>query len=117
MPAFPVEVHPIVQMDGFSASEPDTLVQTEMEAGPPKVRRRFTAAYEPLQVSWVVNFAQLLVFRNWFRTELAGGAVPFDMWHPLEDRFVLAQFPKSGLPSYAPYGTHWKISATVWILP
>ncbi len=35
---------------GFSEQAPDTLIRTQMEAGPPKVRRRFTAGIRTMDL-------------------------------------------------------------------
>ena len=109
MATWPVWMPVRPQMDGFSGQAPDPLLQSSMEAGEPKTRRRYTATYVPLQVSWVVDLSVLNAFLDWIRDELADGA--------LRDTPCRAKFPKEGLPSYAPHGAKWKISATVWLLP
>lgn len=73
------------------------LLETPMDAGPPKVRRRFTAAPTPLTGSMTVDVAQLAIFQTFIRDTLLGGAVPFDWVRPSTSDACVMQFKKKGV--------------------
>lgn len=53
-----------------------------MDAGPAKVRRRFTAAVHPITINFILSDAQLQTFDDFYVETLEGGALPFDWVHP-----------------------------------
>jgi hypothetical protein len=77
-PAWPntLPEHPL--REGYGERDPDTLLQTEMDAGAPKARQRFTAGTREIRCRVKLqNQAQkdaLVAFRQ---ATLAGGALPF----------------------------------------
>jgi pimeloyl-ACP methyl ester carboxylesterase len=66
----------------YEEKQPETLLRTEMDAGPAKVRRRFTAAPRPLRVMLRMTSAQVGLFEGFVREELMDGALPFAWAHP-----------------------------------
>ena len=53
-----------------------------MDAGPDKVRRRFTAGVRPLTMMMIVDESQFSTLDDFFVTTLAGGALRFDLTIP-----------------------------------
>jgi len=69
-------------ISGYSGAPGDGLIRTSMDAGPPKVRRRFTAVLEPVSGYIVVTPEQFTFFRTWYDNVLLNGALRFGWVHP-----------------------------------
>jgi hypothetical protein len=68
----------------YNEMAPDMAVRTEMDAGPAKVRRRFTAAPRPFPgIEFSLTFAQYATFDDFYVTTLQGGALSFNWQHPI----------------------------------
>jgi len=72
-------------MDGYGEAASQQQLRSGMDAGPDKVRRRFTAASRPLQGKIVVNQAQFSFFKNWYDNVLLGGTLRFGWVEPWSD--------------------------------
>jgi len=53
-----------------------------MDAGPAKVRRRFTAGVTPVAGTMIMTAAQLATFETFFNTTLLGGTLRFSWTKP-----------------------------------
>ncbi|MGE0256916.1 MAG: hypothetical protein AB7N54_20005 [Alphaproteobacteria bacterium] len=71
-----------VLLDGYDEAFPDVMLRTQMDAGPAKVRRRFTAAVVPMQVTVPLTRTQVATLATFFNDTLEGGTLPFDWVHP-----------------------------------
>ena len=75
------------------------VLRTDMDAGPAKQRRRFTAAPRAVSLSFEpVSGFYVTQFEAFFSNDLAMGALAFDMPHPITDlvnrfRFVAGDEP------------------------
>lgn len=67
---------------GYSDSFPDMLIRTQMDAGPAKIRRRYTAAIRPIQMSFEMTKVEVDILEAFYVTTLGGGALPFNFNHP-----------------------------------
>ena len=79
---WPVTLPQFVSVEGFQETPPDLLLRTQMDAGPPKVRRRFTAGVRGFKATVRLTQAQVQVLDAFFVGTLAGGALSFDWTHP-----------------------------------
>lgn len=84
--------------DSFYEEAPDLDIETQMDAGPPKVRRRFTAADYPLGGEMVVSDAQWVVLWTFYLDYTR--ALPFDFVHPLSEETLKVKFAKSPRRQY-----------------
>lgn len=57
-------------------------VRTNMEIGPPKVRRRFTRTMRGVRVSFTMDHAQAMQLRDYFEVDLQGGVLEHSFRHP-----------------------------------
>lgn len=71
--------------DGWSETEADTVIRTETEAGPMKMRRRYTGVVSQIQASCVLTLAQYRAFRTWLRTDVQQGSLPFILPDPTDN--------------------------------
>lgn len=68
---------PLATDYGFDIT--DATVRTDMDSGPARVRRRFTAAPDMLSASWKFTEAQMAIFRTFFEADAQHGAAWFDL--------------------------------------
>jgi len=93
-----------------------------MDAGPAKVRRRFTSGPIPLTVSLIMTSTQLNAatpngFDAFYVTDCARGATEFTWTNPRTAGGVTMRFV--GVPKYEPVGSsaNWRVTFDVEILP
>lgn len=97
---------------GYEINPEDPILRTQMDAGPDRVRRRFTAIPSRIPVSWRFTEAQLALFEAWHKHEALDGAAWFTISlanglgiSAMEARFTKP--PKKPLLS----GMNWEVSA------
>ncbi|MGE0256925.1 MAG: hypothetical protein AB7N54_20245 [Alphaproteobacteria bacterium] len=114
---WPGELPDDVLVEGYREAFPDLLVRTEMDAGPAKVRRRFTAAVRPLSVRLDLDREQVDDLDEFFSDDLEHGALPFDWTHPRTGDAVTFRFTRP--PEIRPDGdgTVWLAELQLEILP
>lgn len=69
-------------VEGYQEQTPNIVVRTKMDAGPPKVRKRFTAGIRPITGSLDLTAAQVATLDTFVMTTLKGGVETFDWTHP-----------------------------------
>ncbi len=108
-PTWPASLPQRVAVDGYGEGPPDTTVRTRMDAGPAKVRRRFTAGVRPLSLQIDLD--------GFFGTTLLGGALAFDWVHPRTQAAVTLRFVRP--PAYRPLASDaaWQAVLQLEILP
>lgn len=79
---------PNLQLAPLSATRLDNRIQSAMDAGPPKVRRRYTGTVKICQCYIQLNGAELAIFWEFWKTTLGDGALPFDWEDPETDDTV-----------------------------
>lgn len=60
----------------------DNLIRTQVSAGPPKVRRRFTASRIQARASFILKREQYDTLKQWFESELEHGVQAFSFRNP-----------------------------------
>lgn len=115
-PVWPVSLPQDPLIDGYDERAPDVLARTEMDAGPDKVRRRFTAGVRPMRLTVALTRTQVQTLDDFHVTTLQGGALPFDWTHPRTLATVAFRFTEP--PSYKPQSqTDWLAALALEILP
>ena len=116
MPTWPNTLPATPQADSFRETVPTTLVRTEMEQGPAKVRRRSTAGVRKLSMSFVMSKAQIATLETFITTALSGGALAFDYTHPRSGASLSCRFRQ--MPEYASLnGVFFKVAIELEVLP
>lgn len=116
-PVWPLSLPQRPLAQGFNEQVPNTLIRTQMEAGPPKVRRRFTAGIRTMDMQLRITPAQVDALDVFYDSTLQGGALPFDWVHPRTGVAATYRFVEP--PSYATMarGRLWTATLKLEILP
>jgi len=120
-PAWPQSLPQKPLLNGLAEQAPNTLLRSNMETGPAKVRRRYTAGVRKFPVSFVLTEAQVATMDTFLQETLLGGALKFDWLHPRTGAAVTFRIiPESEetLNTYTPLGRgYWSTSLQVEALP
>ena len=95
MIVWPSELPQHVLASGYSESLGEGRLRTQMEAGPMKVRRRFSAVARPVSTSFRVSPDGKARIERFWREEIGDGSLPFLM--PDQTRDALALLTDDGL--------------------
>jgi hypothetical protein len=105
-----------VLREGYAERPAKTAIRTEMEAGPAKVRRRFSAGVRPLSIAVELTRAQAGTLLAFFADTLEGGALPFEWAHPRSGEAVRLRFVEE--PEVTPLAPDtWRAALRLEILP
>lgn len=81
-PSWPGTLPAYVLEQGYSEQVADQLLETQMDAGSAKTRRRYTRNNRVFTVEIAMDETQSQSFETFFDTTLAGGSLAFDWLHP-----------------------------------
>lgn len=70
---------PLPTIQGYSVQPNDSILRTEMEAGPARQRRRFTQTPTRVGVRWVMRQDQFALFESWYRFQAREGGAWFEI--------------------------------------
>ncbi len=103
---------------GYADGEGDGLIETQPDVGPPITRRRSAAVVRPLSGSMRMTKAQIAILSTFFRTTLAGGALPFSFPDPTFGGTILVKFPKGSQPSWQQTAVgFYRVNVSLVVLP
>jgi len=106
MAVWPVTLPSYVLENGYNEQFPKNIVETEMESGAPKVRRRFTKVFRRFNCAMTMTAAQAATFETFYFTTCSSGAESFDWVHPRTRAAMTLRFSGSP-PSFQPYGGNY----------
>lgn len=82
---------PACVQDWQEENEP-VVIRTEMDGGPPKVRRRYSAPIRSITATMFLTNDQYLILRDFFDQALAGGVNYFEFTHPWSGEDLVLRF-------------------------
>jgi hypothetical protein len=117
MPAWPGTLPTAPEGPGYQEQAPNVSIRTEMDAGPPKLRRRYTAGIRTFTFSWLLSKTQVATLDTFFVTTLQGGSLSFDgLNHPRTGAATTWRFVAP--PTYSYLGPDaWRCQTQVEVLP
>lgn len=116
MPTWPTTLPATPLLDRFRETAPNTLIRTEMEQGPAKMRQRTTAGVRTLSVNYLLSAAQVTTLDTFYVSDTAGGSIPFDYTHPRTGDALSCRFKSP--PEYAPgNGLYFMTTLSLEIMP
>lgn len=120
MPSWP-EFMPEPVFDAISIGSPvGAILRTDMDAGPAKQRKRFTATPRPVALSFEpISAFNLARFEAFYTNDLAWGALAFEMPHPISDVVNRFRFVASDEPwDVSPIGKDaYRLNVSLELLP
>ena len=72
----------ILLMDGLSAKRSSNVIRTQMDAGPKKTRRRYTASTKNFTGKMLLDASKRFELERFYRVTLADGALRFNFTDP-----------------------------------
>jgi hypothetical protein len=81
-------------MERFRETPADTVLRTQMDTGPAKLRQRTTAGVAKLSLSYVLSAEQAQDLEDFYEDDLAGGALAFSFTHPRKGVTVSCRFTR-----------------------
>ena len=113
---WPLSLPQVLSADGYEEVEPELRLRTNMDAGPAKVRRRFTAGVRPVKTQLRFSLNQKDDFKTFYNDTLAGGSLSFNWVLPGTE--TAAEYRFVSPPSYTPLGgANWIVNLDMEILP
>lgn len=106
MPTWPATLPTYVLEGGYQEQLPQNVVETEMETGPMKSRRRFTKVFRKFQMAIILDQAQAATFETFYLATCASGSIPFDWVHPRTRANMVFRFSQPP-PQYVPFGGNY----------
>ena len=107
-PGWPVSL-PVPLVQGITYTPGQNTIRTPMDAGPAKVRRRFTAVPETLAFNLVLTGAQVQVLQDFVEITLSD-VLPFDWIDFRKPTGTAVTYRFTKRPSYSPRsaaGNRW----------
>jgi hypothetical protein len=121
MPTWPASLPQKPLVDGYEERTPSTLVRTQMDKGPDKVRRRHTAGTRTFAQQLELSGSQVSTLESFIDSDLDGGALQFDWQHPRTGanvKFRFVPLDESTLVSYSTIGDDvYRVQMQLEILP
>jgi hypothetical protein len=105
------------ELAGYGEGMGKQVLRTEMDAGPAKLRRRFTAAPRPYTMPMTLSGAQLEALVDFWSDDCQGGALAFTMRHPRDaEETILCRFTEE--PKWTALGGGvFRVALELEILP
>lgn len=100
MATWPASLPQSFMFDGFSEQKDSQVLRTGMDSGPPKQRRKFSAAGVQLKGRMFMDDTQVTTLEAFFDNTLFGGSIEFDFPHPRTGATVIVVFPAGVHPIY-----------------
>jgi hypothetical protein len=116
MTDWPASLPQYLSVQGFSEEIPNTMLRSNVDTGPAKLRRRYTAAPEPIVGTITCTSAQVDTFRTFFETTLNGGTTSFNWVHPRKQTAATFRFTETPKVS-ALGGDGFRIGLKMEIMP
>lgn len=81
-PTWPASLPQYVQEGGYQEQLQDQTVESQMDTGPAKIRRRFTKSIRKFQITLLMTAAQADAFETFWQDTCLGGSIPFNWVNP-----------------------------------
>lgn len=113
VPSWPDDL-PRIMRSGYGRTLPDGRMATKSDSGPPRVRRRYSAAPAPMQATIDVSVDQRQRFWRFWLEDTASGSLPW--WAPDWTIDGLSLTDETGAVLTDESGTELLIAATILVM-
>lgn len=115
---WPAELQQVLNTSGFANQFVDTVIRTQMDSGPDKIRRRSTTGPEPIKGSILIPTSLYATMKSFYDTDTAGGSLEFLWAHPITRDPAYFRF--TAPPDITPVGAgglQWNVDLALEIVP
>lgn len=117
VPAWPAGLPQKLFVSGYSHGFANVAIKSDMDAGPPKVRRRFTAGVEPVSGTIIVTSSQLDTLDTFYNTTTLGGTLRFS-WTVPPAHYAACEMRFTDVPRWTAIDPeNYEVSLALEILP
>lgn len=116
VPSWPTTLPQQLFVNGYSQSFAETTIKSDMDAGPAKVRRRFTAGVEPVSGTMLLTETQLGYLRTFFVDTLLGGSLRFS-WTKPPAHSTACEMRFTAPPSWTKVEGDYEVNLSLEVLP
>lgn len=102
--------------DGYEEVYPDEVIRSPVDDGPAKQRPGSTRLTERMNVTFSLDDAQKIAFKNFLRT-IGRGACPFHYVHPSEGTLIVVQIVSQVSGPKRISANNWQVSFSLEIVP
>lgn len=102
MAAWPLSLPQLAHADDFEEAADSVLIRTDMDAGPAKVRPRYTVEITRYRFSLLLTKAQVATLETFFKTTIGYGSEAFDWIDPRTGAAASLRF--TNRPAYSNVG-------------
>lgn len=117
MATWPASLPQTPLIDGYQEAFPDVRLRTVMDAGPAKMRRRYTAAVTPIECRMVLTAAQVATLKTFYDTTLTGGTASFSWSNPRTSSAVTFRFAEVPIVSRISGSIYYSAPLSLEIMP
>ena len=103
------------EQDGYSEDLADNTIRSEVDVGPAKVRKRYTAGVDVVSGKMHLTADQVDTLKTFYRTDTEGGSLKFNFDHPTENKTMECRFTKP--PGIVPLAHEFEGNIELEILP
>lgn len=114
---WPVDLPQCLPRDGQGEGMGDDRIFSQPDVGPAQVRPRSSAEVRPFSGLLILTRSELATLRTFVDTTLLRGSLPFTFPAQSEAGTWLVRFTKGGKPKWAPFGSKYRVSFDLEILP
>jgi len=112
-PVWPGSLPQYVLARGYQEKFPDATIETPMELGPVKIRRRYTGRNRVFTISADFTPAQYATFEQFHDVTVAAGSLPFEWVHPRTRVMCVFRFRKPAPVLTLVSGTVYTVQMTL----
>ena len=112
METWPAELQDTLLVDGFQVRFGDTLVRSDMDVGPAKLRSRYTDGVDEYTCTINLEYDDWAVLNTFYKTTLSNGALTFGYDDPMTG--VASEFRFKEPPVVVPLGGRFFRVSMTW---
>lgn len=110
---WPSQLQDKVNRDSFNYKVGETVLRSDVDIGPKKLRRRFTRPINMATVSIDINsVSEYNIFMTFYNTTTNAGVSPFEFVHPITG--VLKEWRFADVPEIRPLGGYNFTISMTW---
>lgn len=118
IPKWPETLPQKLLIDGYNQAAANTVIRSQMDTGPAKQRRRFSAGVIPLGGRLILDETEMDTLRMFYDDTLLGGSLRFRWYNPIEGYEQTAQLRFISPITWTTYGAGlFNVALSLEVMP